>query len=114
MRAAVQGGVRSSRHQGDSHVRFTFCVDARHCIDAAGRRAGTRGDRQRYALAGFQKTEEVSPGRRGLGLGESELNLFANVDDKFAGNLTVSLTPENTVSVEEAYGYMPSLANGIV
>ena len=71
-------------------------------------------DPQRYTIRGFQKTEEVSPGRRGLGLGESELNLFANVDDKFAGSMTVALTPENTVSVEEAYGYVPSLSNGLV
>ena len=71
-------------------------------------------DPQRYAIAGFQKDDAVSPGRRGLGLGESELTLSANVDDKFAGNLTVSLTPENTLSVEEAYGYMPSLSNGLV
>jgi hypothetical protein len=40
--------------------------------------------------------------------------LSANVDDKFAGNLIVSLTPENTVSVEEAYGFMPSLPDGLV
>lgn len=71
-------------------------------------------DPQRYAIAGFAKAEEVSPGRRGLGLGESELALGANVDDKFAGNLIVSLSADNTVSVEEAYGFMPSLPYGLV
>jgi hypothetical protein len=71
-------------------------------------------DPNRFALSGFQQGDEVGPGRRGLGLGESELAISANVDDKFAGNLIVSLTPENTVSVEEAYGFMPSLPNGFV
>ncbi len=79
-----------------------------------GSYANLARDPQDYALAGFARAEEVSPGRRGLGLGESELTFSANVDDRFAGNLTVSLTPENTVSVEEAYGFMPSLGNGIV
>jgi hypothetical protein len=71
-------------------------------------------DPKQYGIAGFQKDPDVSPGRRGLGLGESEVAISANVDDQFAGNLIVSLTPENTVSVEEAYGFMPSLPNGVV
>jgi hypothetical protein len=79
-----------------------------------GTYANLSQDPQTYALSGFQKSPDVNPGRRGLGLGESELALSANVDDKFAGNLIVSLTPENTVSVEEAYGFMPSLPNGLV
>ncbi|HZQ63387.1 MAG TPA: hypothetical protein VFC24_18655, partial [Casimicrobiaceae bacterium] len=79
-----------------------------------GTYANLKQDPRQYTIAGFQKTDEVSPGRRGLGLGESELSLAASVDPNFAGNLTVSLTPENTVSVEEAYGLMPSLSNGVV
>ena len=71
-------------------------------------------DPKTYALTGFQQADDIGPGRRGLGLGESEVAISANVDDKFAGNLVVSLTPENTVSVEEAYGFMPSLPNGFV
>jgi hypothetical protein len=70
-------------------------------------------DPTRYALSGFGLGDDVSPGRRGLGLGESEITLSANVDPRFAGNLTVSLTPENTVSVEEAYGLAAGLANGL-
>jgi hypothetical protein len=71
-------------------------------------------DPKTFALAGFQQAPDIGPGRRGLGLGESEIGISANVDDKFAANLVVSLTPENTVSVEEAYGFMPSLPDGIV
>ena len=47
-------------------------------------------------IAGFAPGGDIGPGRRGLSLGESEFALSANVDDKFAGNLIVSLTPENT------------------
>src|SRR5205085_4091979 len=45
--------------------------------------------------------------------GESEFALTANVDDKFAGNLVVALTPENTVSVEEAYGLYTGFSSGV-
>jgi hypothetical protein len=44
------------------------------------------------------------PVRRGFGLGESELVLSANVDPSFAGTLNLSASPEDTISVEEAYG----------
>src|SRR6185436_3018796 len=42
-------------------------------------------------------------GKKGFSLGESELTFSASVDDKFAGNLIVALSPDNTVEVEEAY-----------
>ncbi len=69
-----------------------------------GRYANLSRDPSRFAIAGFAPGGDIGPGRRGFSLGESELAMFANVDDKFAGNLIVSLSPENTVSVEEAYG----------
>jgi hypothetical protein len=71
-------------------------------------------DPKRYALSGFGLTEDVGPGRRGLSLGESEITLAANVDPLFAGSLTIAYTPENTVSVEEAYGIATNVGNGIV
>ena len=71
-------------------------------------------DPTQFAINGFQTSEDTGPGRRGLGLGESEISIFANVDDKVAGNLTVSLTPDNTVSVEEAYGILTALPYGLV
>ncbi len=69
-----------------------------------GTYANLSQDPSRFAIAGFAPGGEIGPGKRGFSLGESELVLSANVDDKFAGNLIVSLSPENTVSVEEAYG----------
>jgi hypothetical protein len=52
--------------------------------------------------------------KKGFSLGESEITLTANVDDKFSGNLIVSLTPENTVSVEEAYAIYTAAPAGLV
>ena len=57
-----------------------------------------------FALSGFPAGGDVGPGKRGFSLGESELVFSANVDPRFAGNLTLSVTPEDTVAVEEAYG----------
>jgi hypothetical protein len=56
-----------------------------------------------YVLPGFALGEETGPGNEGIGLGESELVLSANVDDKFYGSFTAALTPENEVEVEEAF-----------
>jgi hypothetical protein len=57
-----------------------------------------------FTIPGFSPEGEVGPGRRSFSLGESELILSANVDPHFAGNLTLAVTPENEVEVEEAYG----------
>jgi len=61
-------------------------------------------DPNKYAIAGFVPSGDIVPAKRSFNLAESELSLSANVDDKIYGNLIFSLTPENTVSVEEAYG----------
>jgi hypothetical protein len=70
-------------------------------------------DPNHYALSGFAPSGDIAPGKRGFSLGESELAISANVDDKFFGNLIVSLTPENTVSVEEAYGLYTAAPYGL-
>src|ERR1700694_4731619 len=78
-----------------------------------GRYANLSQDPARFAIAGFAPGGDTGPGRRGFSLGESELAMYANVDDKFAGNLIVSLSPENTVSVEEAYGLYTAAPYGL-
>jgi hypothetical protein len=65
-----------------------------------------------YAIPGFMLGEGTGPGTKGLSLGESELIVSANVDDKFYGHLTAALTPENTVAVEEAYILATGLGGG--
>jgi hypothetical protein len=67
-----------------------------------------------YGFNNIQLGDEVTPGRRGWGLGESELNLFASVDHLFAGNLTIALAPDNEVEVEEAYGVATAVPYGFV
>ena len=70
-------------------------------------------DPRAFSIPGFTPEGEVGPGRRGFSLGESELTLSANVDPHFAGVLTFSVTPEDTVSVEEAYGQLLTAPYGL-
>jgi hypothetical protein len=70
-------------------------------------------DPNKYALAGFAPSGDIVPAPRSFSIAESELALSASVDDKFYGNLIFSLTPENTVSVEEAYGVYTAAPYGI-
>jgi len=70
-------------------------------------------DPNQYAIAGFVPSGDIVPAKRSFSLAESELTLTANVDDKFYGNLTFSLSPENTVEVEEAYGLYTAAPYGL-
>lgn len=79
-----------------------------------GRYANLSRDPSTFAIGGFAPGGDIGPGRRGFSLGESELAISASVDHLFAGNLIVSLTPENTVSVEEAYGIYTAAPYGMV
>ena len=80
----------------------------------SGQYAHLSKDPANYALPGFVLgSEEVGPGARGLSLAESEITLSANVDNLFYGQMTTSLTPENTISVEEAYIQTLALPAGI-
>ena len=86
----------ASRHQR---------VQSRDLRGAAGRlRQPVAGSRASTRSPASCRAATSRPAKRGFCLGESELALSANVDDKFVGNLIVSLTPDNTVAVEEAYG----------
>lgn len=65
-----------------------------------------------YVLPGFALGEETGPGDEGLRLGESELVMSANIDDKFYGQFTAALTPENKTEIEEAYFETLALGEG--
>ena len=70
-------------------------------------------DPQQYRLQGFVPSGgDAGPGQRGFELGESELTLSANIDPRFAGQLTFSVSGDNTVSVEEAFVQTRALSNG--
>jgi hypothetical protein len=79
-----------------------------------GSYANLSSDPSKFALGGFLPAAEIGPGKRGFSLGESELAMYANVDDKFSGNLIASLTPDDRVSVEEAYGIWMTAPYGMV
>ena len=72
---------------------------------------GTLGNFSRnpdtFGIGGFippnRDRAEIEPGRRGFSLGESELNIAANIDPYFRGSLTAAFTPENSVELEEAH-----------
>lgn len=78
--------------------------------------SGTYGDLSNdpdgYAIPGFALGEETGPGERGFSLGESELVISANVDDKYFGSLTTALAPEGGINVEEAYIQTLALPRG--
>ena len=56
-----------------------------------------------FRVPGFALGGESGELTEGLSLGESELSVSGNIDDKFYGSFTAALTPENAVEIEEAY-----------
>jgi hypothetical protein len=63
-----------------------------------------------FSLPGFIPADESGPGDQGLSLGESEINLVANVDDKLMASVTLAFGEET--EVEEAYLQTLGLADG--
>ena len=60
-------------------------------------------DPNTYQITGFVPSGgEVGPPKRSFGLGETELNITANIDPYFRGVAIASLAPEGGVTVEEA------------
>lgn len=78
-----------------------------------GNYANLSKDPANYAVHGFAPGGDIAPGKRGFNLAESEIAISANVDDKFAGNVIASLTPDNSVAVEEAYGLLTAAPAGL-
>ncbi len=75
--------------------------------------ANLQRDPNTYRINGFVPTRgEVSPGKRGLSLGESELGFSANIDPTFRGTLIASLSPDDEIGVEEGYIQTLGLSKG--
>lgn len=67
-------------------------------------------------IPGFAPAGEIGTGDSGFALGEAEINLKANVDDRFYGNLTAALASEDgetEVELEEAWLQTTGLQNGL-
>jgi hypothetical protein len=56
-----------------------------------------------WRLPGFALGDEAKPPPRGVSIGESEINLQANVDQALFANLTVAFQNDNSVNIEEAF-----------
>ena len=70
-------------------------------------------DPNTYQITGFVPSGgEVGPPKRSFGLGETELNITANIDPYFRGVAIASLAPEGGVTVEEAYFQTLALPRG--
>lgn len=73
-------------------------------------------DPDSYARAGFPVVGEGGPGPNGFSLGESELALSANIDDKFYGQVTLAIGSEDgadEVGIEEAFIDTTALPGGL-
>ncbi|MHB1053377.1 MAG: hypothetical protein ACYCZT_09965 [Thiobacillus sp.] len=67
-----------------------------------------------YQIAGFIPSgSEVAPGPRNFSLGESMLNFGADMGQNFHGKLVLSLAPDSTVSLENAYILSKNMDGGI-
>ena len=74
----------------------------------------TSQDPARYQITGFAlpPDAEFGPGTRGFSLAESELAISANIDPWWRGAANISLGPDDSVSVEEAFVQTTALGNG--
>lgn len=73
-------------------------------------------DPDSYTRAGFPLAGEGAPSANGFSLGESEVALSANIDDKFYGQLTLAIESEDGVDgigVEEAFIDTSGLPGGL-
>ena len=95
---------------GNSASAFNPAVS----VILGGRYTQTSADPASYAIAGFIPAgDEVGPGTRSFNLDESELSLAANIDPYFFGNLTASISADNSISVEEAFFKTLALPYGL-
>ncbi|HEY1503384.1 MAG TPA: hypothetical protein VGF92_03740 [Stellaceae bacterium] len=56
-----------------------------------------------WRVPGFALGNEAAPPPRGPSIGESEINLQANVDQALFANLTIAFENDNSVNIEEAF-----------
>jgi len=103
--AAVQASARPA-----SESAFNPAVS----VILNGRYGNLSQDPAGYRIAGFAPTgSDISPGKRGFSLGESEIAFAANVDHYFRGTLIATVQPDDTIGVEEGYFQTLGLSHGL-
>ncbi len=81
-----------------------------------GRAWAYDNDPDDYQIPGFTLAGEAGPAPEGLSLGETEINISANVDDKFTAWLTVPLhyhDGHTEIEIEEAWVETMTLPAGL-
>jgi hypothetical protein len=80
----------------------------------SGTYASLQRDPGTWQIANFVPTGgEVGPGQRSFSLGESEIGMSANIDPWLYGALTLAVSPEDTISAEEAFIQTTALPDGL-
>lgn len=80
-----------------------------------GRYAHHSIDPESYQRSGFPLAGEAGTGPQGFSLGESEISMSANIDEKFYGQLTLAVESEDgadEIGIEEAYIDTTALPSG--
>lgn len=85
--------------QNESNASFNPAIS----LVLSGRYASFSEDPDNYSINGISLGEETSPGVEGFSIGESELVMSSNINDRLFGRFTIALTPENTIEIEEAF-----------
>jgi len=65
-----------------------------------------------FEIPGFALGEETGLGEEGFAIGESDFTLTGSIDDKFYGSMTLAVTKDEGVILEEAYLQTLSLGGG--
>jgi hypothetical protein len=81
----------------------------------SGQYGRTQLDPSSYRIRGFAlpPDAEIGPGTRSFNLGETELGFSANIDPYFRGVANFAVSPDNKLSVEEAYVQTTALGKGL-
>jgi hypothetical protein len=66
-----------------------------------------------YQRSGFPLVGEGLPASKGISLGESEVSFASNIDEKFYGQLTMSIDGEDQLGIEEAFIDTTALPGGL-
>ncbi len=69
-------------------------------------------DPENYSLSGFPLAEESEPGTRGFSIGESELDISANIDPNWYGAFNFAIGSDGGAEVENAYVQSTALGRG--
>jgi hypothetical protein len=111
--AAVADASPGNEPAGSRTGRAASTFNPAMSVILTGTYANLSQDPGDYAIAGFfPGGEEIGPGERGFGLGESEITLSASVDPYFLAALTAAFAGEGELEVEEAFARTTSLPAG--